>query len=162
MVLTERSGQSERPGGLLSSFPIFPGVTIFDGALVAVSASGADFGTAINWRNPTGESHFFMGIARINEATGVDADVGEAKTGDTRLIEEVAVDISGVILRAVSVAGASATEVGASVYASDENTFTITATPGAQNIGWISRHYTGTTVDLKLLSAGAFRARFDI
>lgn len=161
MVLTARSGHSERPG-LLASFPIAVGETIFDGALVAVANGTAQDGFAINWTNPTATSHFFVGIARISEATGVDPDQGEAKTGDTLGREEVAVDISGVILKGITVAGASATSIGALVYASDENTFTITATGGNNAVGWITAHVDGTTVDVKLFSAGAFRAKAGI
>jgi len=43
------------------------------------------------------------------------------------------------------VTGADATKVGAPVYASDDGTFTLTATSNSK-IGWVHRHVSSTTV----------------
>ncbi len=154
MTLAARAGYSEAPGDKLIAVPITAAAVIYDGALVAIAAAGA----LVNWTNATGEDHFFLGLARITEQTGVSAAAGESKTGVTALTVEAAVDVSGVILKGISVTGASAANRGNLVYASDENTFTMTATGGADPVGWLSRFITGTTADVKLFTPGEYRA----
>ena len=154
MALTARSGHAEAPGNQLVAIPITAATVIYDGALVAIAAAGG----LVNWTNTTGEDPFFMGVARITTAQGVSAAAGEAKTGNTALTIEAPVDISGVILKNVTVTGSSAANLGNLVYASDENTFTMTATGGADPIGWLSRFITTTTGDVKLFTPGEYRA----
>ncbi len=160
MPLTERAGYEERPGQQLMSVPIAAAETIFDGALVEIANGGGDSGRALNWNGDTltGGGQFFAGIARITELTGISLAAGESKTGDTAGVEEVSIDVSGVVLRGITVAGTSATSVGFPVYASDENTFSITQTPGGNAVGLITRHITGTTVDVQLFSFGQYMA----
>ncbi len=154
MALTARSGHAEAPGDRFISIPITAATVIYDGALVAIAAAGG----LVNWTNTTGEDPFFMGVARITEATGVSAASGEAKTGNTALTVEAAVDVSGVILKNIAVTGSSAANLGNLVYASDENTFTTTATGGADPVGWLSRFITSSTGDVKLFTPGEYRA----
>ncbi len=161
MALTARSTHREKPGGPLVSVPITAAAVIYDGALVAIAAAGA----LENWSGDTatsGNTSFFLGIARITEQTGISNATGEAKTGTTALDVEAAVDISGVILEQVSVASASAANVGNLVYATDENTLTTVATPGAAAIGWLVKFFTGTTANVKLFKPGEYRAKLDI
>jgi len=72
------------------------------------------------------------------------------------------VDISGVILHRISVAGSSDANVGDLVYATDENTYTMTATTGNGAVGWLSRFDAGTTADVKLFTPGEYRAHVAI
>ena len=161
MALTARSTHREKPGGPLMSFPIVAAEVIFDGALVAVAAGGG----LENWAGDpatSGNTSFFQGVARITEQTGVSNATGEAKTGTTALDVEAAVDVSGVILEQVAVTGASAANVGNLVYATDENTLTTTATPGGAAVGSLVKFFTGTTANVKLFSADAWRAHEDV
>ena len=131
MALTARSTHDEQPGNRLVSIPIVAAERIFDGALVAIAAGGA----LENWAGDlvtAGNTSFFQGVARITEQTGVSAQAGESKLGTTALDVEAAVDVSGVILKGISVVGASAANVGNRVFASNENTFTFTATPAVR------------------------------
>lgn len=161
MALTERSTHREKPGQKIISVPITVAEVIFDGALVAIAAGGG----LQNWAGDavtSGNTSFFLGVARITEQTGVSAATGEAKTGTTALDVEAAVDISGLILEQVSVAGASDANVGNLVYATDENTLTMTATPGGAAIGWLTKFFTGTTANVQLFSAEGYRTHIAI
>lgn len=153
MALTARANWNEAPGGIIR-VPITAAATIYDGALVGIAPAGG----LVNWADPTGTDNFFMGVARITDQTGISASAGEAKTGNTALTIEAQVDISGIILLGVTVTGGSAANRGNLVYASDENTLTTTATGSGQPVGWISRHITSTTCDVKLFTPGEARA----
>ncbi len=158
MVLTARAVYTEEPGGRLEHYPVASGTRIYDGALVAVFDSGADIARCGNWTDPSGTNHHFLGIARVTAETGVSVAGGESVVGDSAGTQLVTVDVSGVVLRGVTVTDSTATRVGAVVYASDENTFAVVATAGANPIGRIIRFITGTTCDIKLFSADQFRA----
>lgn len=161
MALTERSTHREKPGNSLMSFPIVAAEVIFDGALVAIAAGGG----LQNWAGDAvtaGNDSFFLGLARITEQTGVSAAAGESKTGTTALDVEAAVDTSGVILEQVSVAGASDANVGNLVFATDENTLTMTPTPGGAAIGWLGKFFSGTTANVKLFNPQEYRAHIAI
>jgi len=161
MALTARSTHREKPGGQTLSVPITAATVIYDGALVAIAAAGA----LENWAGDTvtaGNTSFLLGIARITEQTGVAVAAGESKTGSTALDVEAAVDISGVILEQVAVAGSADAEVGNLVYATDENTFTVTATPGAAAVGWLTKFHSGTSSNVALFTPGEYRAHIAI
>lgn len=171
MALTESASYSEAPGKL-AAVPIAIGETIFDGALVGMDNSGgANTGRAINWRRiiATGvDPHIFLGVARVSEVTGIPAATGEAKTGTTAGDEEVFVDISGVVLRRITVAATTIGllgSLGAQVFANDENTFTVLEpVPGLRDaVGWITRiTVVDDDVDVQLFTPDEFRARLDV
>lgn len=160
MVLVARAANVEAPGNRLLSVPIAAGVTIFDGALVAVANGGANDGRLINWDDTvTAVANFFLGLARVTETTGIPATEGEAKTGDTLGAEESGVDVSGVIIKSETITGlTAATQLGDLVFASDENTFDMAATAGGNPIGYIVRFVRALFGDIKLFSADAYRA----
>lgn len=161
MALTARSTHREKPGTPLVSVPITAAGVIYDGALVAIAAGGG----LENWAGDAvtaGNTSFFLGVARITEQTGVSASAGESKTGSTALDVDAAVDISGVILEQVSVANSSDANVGNLVYATDENTLDMTATPGGAAIGWLTKFFTGMTSNVKLFTPGEYRAHIAI
>lgn len=161
MALTARSTHREKPGTPLVSVPIVAATVIYDGALVAIAAGGG----LENWAGDAvtaGNTSFFLGVARITEQTGVSAADGEAKTGSTALDVDAAVDITGVILEQITVTGASDANVGNLVYASDENTFTTTATAGAAAIGWMTKFFSGSIANVKLFTPGEYRAHIAI
>lgn len=161
MALTARSTHREKPGRKFISVPITAATVIFDGALVAIAAAGS----LENWAGDAvtaGNTSFFLGVARITEQTGVSLAAGESKTGSTALDVEAAVDISGVILEQVSVASSSDANIGNLVYATDENTLTMTATPGAAAIGWLTKFFSGTNANVHLFTPGEYRAHIAI
>lgn len=161
MALTARSTHREKPGIPLISVPITAAGVIYDGALVAIAAGGG----LENWAGDlvtAGNTSFFLGVARITEQTGVSAAAGESKTGTTALDVDAAVDISGVILEQVPVATSSDANVGNLVYATDENTLQMGATPGAAAIGWLTKFFSGTNANVKLFTPGEYRAHIAI
>ena len=165
MVLAARSVHIERPP-LYIAVPVGLNERIFDGALVAIAAFGSNDSLAINWTDTvTGQSHFFMGIARVTAETGVTPAAGESVIGNTASSIEVSIDISGLFLRNVEIGNVVGTDVGELVYATDENTFDGAATPGANPVGWIARLTTIATPsigDVKLFTPGEFRAHRQI
>lgn len=153
-VLIGSAGYTERSGNLFVSLPVETGEEIFDGALVGIDATT---GRLINWSDATGEANFFLGIAQVTDETGIAALEGEARVGDTAGVATVDVDGSGIILRGIDVPGAGPANVGDLVFASDENTFTTTATPGGNPVGFIER-VTGIGVaDIQLFRADTAR-----
>ncbi len=160
MALTARAGYTEQPGNKLLSVPIAAAVTIFDGALVAIDNGAANDGRLINWDDSvTTTAHFFLGLARITEQVGVLAAAGEAKTGDTAGTEEAAVDVTGVVIKNLTVGGMSVeTQRGDLVFATDENTFATGATAGGNPVGYIVRFISNLLGDVKLFGADAYRA----
>lgn len=165
MALTERAGYTERPGKMIS-VPIASGERIFDGALVAIDNSqGSNQGRLINWDDTgtPGLDHFFLGIARITDATGVGPAAGESKVGDTAGNVFADVDTSGVIIKNVVIIGATLESTrGQLVYADDENTFTTIATTSGNPVGWIVRFIQSLLGDVKLFEVDSYRAHRDI
>lgn len=160
MALTARAVYTEEPGGRLEYYPVANGVRIFDGALVAVIAdSGSSAkGQAVNWSSLTGvTTRAFRGIARVTAETGVSANAGESVVGDSAGNQMVSVDVSGVVLRNITLTGADVV-VGKPVYASDENTFTLDETAGLIPIGHVIRRRSATVGDIKLMSAAEWKA----
>jgi hypothetical protein len=88
--------------------------------------------------------------------------------GDTSAtpIPEVEVNTSGDTLQRVTVTGASAiTDVGDRVYIAstdNPNDLTKTATTNTGPIGWITRWYSGTTCDVKLMTPAEYLAQEDV
>jgi predicted RecA/RadA family phage recombinase len=97
-------------------------VTIYEGAFVfALKADG----TAVV-ASPALSTHAFAGIAIQGATAG----------------NRVRIKDRGKVVMAVT--GASAASVGAIVYASDDNTLTLTASTNV-SVGYVSRHITSTT-----------------
>lgn len=97
-------------------------VTIYEGAFVfALKADG----TAVV-ASPALSTHAFAGIAIQGATAG----------------NRVRIKDRGKVVMAVT--GASAASVGAIVYASDDNTLTLTASTNVP-VGYVSRHITSTT-----------------
>lgn len=112
------------------------GATLYKGTLV-----GRKAGLAIEW----------VGTDTAMEFLGLN---GKQVTGNTSAAvpPEAEIDVSGRILRAVTVAGSSAvTNQGALVYASDGDSFTLTATTNGRAVATVLRWHTSTTCDIQLL-----------
>jgi hypothetical protein len=125
---------------------------IFHGALVGISTIGITDGRIVNWNDTSGALDF-IGIADPN---------ADSVTGDANGTVECPIISGGVELESVTVTGVdSADDVGDPVYATDENTFTLTATTNVGAIGWVTRQITGTTVDIRIFSEAQYRANQD-
>ena len=114
-------------------------VQIFGGALVSLATLT---GEVDNHDNAAG--YLPMGYA-TSTATGTTANDAFSS-----------INVNGDYMRLVAVAGASAlTDVGSLVYATDENTLTLTrASTFAAPIGFISFFFNSTTFHVKLFSLG--------
>lgn len=120
--------------------------TYYKGQLIAMKPST---GLAILWSDVA--EYEFLGIT-----TG-----GIVSTA--AITDMVRVDERGVILKKVTVTGASAvTDTGSPVWAGDDNTetaFTLTATVNAGAVGIITRWWSSTTCDVRLLTPEQYKAR---
>lgn len=159
MALSKRNTWEYRAGNIQEKFVIAVATRIYDGALVGVTDST---GEATNWRNATASGQIFAGIAIISDAESADGTFPDSLIGNTANTVKVSVDVSGAVLEKVAVTNVSAvTHVGDRVYATDEDTLTLTATGGARPIGFVTQWYTGTTCDVKLFSMEGARI-FDL
>lgn len=132
-----------------NSYPVRSGVTIYHGALVGLSTVGVTDGRLVNWSSGSGALRF-IGLAIPNSPTVVGNAAGSV---------ECPVLEGGVILEDVSVTGAeSAQNVGDPVYASDENTFTLSATSNVGAVGVVDRYKSGTSCDVRLYSRMEYNA----
>ena len=116
--------------GDINTLTVASGVTIYEGALVMALKSD---GTAVV-ASPAISTHSFAGIAIKGAAAG----------------EKVQVKESGKVEMAVT--GASAASVGAIVYASADDTLTLTASTNVP-VGYVHRHVTSTTCIVKFSSS---------
>lgn len=108
--------------GDINTLVVASGVTIYEGAFVfALKADG----TAVV-ASPAISTHVFAGIAIFGQTAGNKVDVKHRG-----FVE-------------MPVTGASAASVGAIVYASDDNTLTLTASTNVP-VGYVHRHVSGTT-----------------
>ena|SRR3990167_436341 len=146
MALTAATRWNIKPRGWgsdVASFKVLNAEVIYHGALVVLDKQD---GYLRNLEDTSGTDDRFCGIA-IPKTASV--------TGDTAAspVVECPVDISGVTLEKVAVTGVTAvTNTGDEVFATDENTLTLTDTSNLSKIGIITRWYSGTTCDVKLVS----------
>jgi len=125
------------------AFQLTNSQVIFAGALIGIDTST---GYAVEWFDTA--NFIFAGVAL------------RAVTGDTTASPVVDVDVNcgGMLLKKVAVTGASAiTNVGDKAYASDDNTFTTSATSNVQEVGIITRWYSSTTCDVQLYSMAQYQ-----
>ncbi len=163
MALSARANYVEGPDGKTVSIPVEAGTVIYDGALVGIEIGGSTDGRAQIWADATtATTIMFLGIARVTDQIGTpygSTDGTDSVTGTTAGDIEVRVDISGVALKGIAVLNTTAlTHVGNLVYATDDNTFDVTAPGGSTPIGWVIRWIVSTTCDVQLFSAGEARA----
>jgi hypothetical protein len=108
--------------GNINELVVAAGVTIYEGAFVfALKADG----TAVV-ASPAVSTHAFAGIAKRGATAGT----------------KVKLEKTGMVVAAVT--GASAASVGQIVYASDDDTLTLTASTNVP-VGQVVRHVTSTT-----------------
>jgi hypothetical protein len=120
------------------SYKVTNALQIYAGSLVGIDSAT---GYAVLWGDTA--TYRFRGVA-LNKVKGDTAAVN---------IPEVEVNESGERLIGVSVAGVSSiASVGALVYASDDNTFTLTPGNNAKAIGHVTRWHTGAICDVALFT----------
>lgn len=122
--------------GKIAALPFATSTTIYNGAFVALATAGASSGRVVNITDAANREPLGFTISSTVPPTGVTAPT------------EIQVNIGGGVVERLSVTGASATTNGSLVYATDENTFTLTATSNTPAVGVQVRHHTGTTVDV--------------
>lgn len=106
-------------------YPVTAATKIFEGAAVGLDASG-------NARNAVATDEFVGFASRMADNSG-------GAAGDIR----VKVRKSGLI--EIPVVGADATKIGKAVFASDNDTFTLTGATDLPFVGFIERFVSGTT-----------------
>jgi|SRR6185436_16784604 len=135
-------------GNQSTSFVVKNGATVYQGSLVGIIMQGGDKGRVIPWTVVSGRTDMFLGIAQSKVV------------GDGSL--EVVVITAGVELIGVAVTGASsiATGVGEEVYATDDGTGLTLTWPGTNQgpVGWITRFYSSTQFDVRLVVPEVYRA----
>lgn len=121
------------------------GTTIYAGALVAIDANGF----ATNWADTSG----FVGLA----GTALAQAIGDTSASPN---VEVSLNTSGPIYAKVAVTGSTGqTDVGAKCYATDENTFNLSASTNVYAVGIVTRYYSGTTCDVRLFTPAEYVAQ---
>ncbi len=84
----------------------------------------------------------------------------EGVTGDTSASPpvEIRMNTSGPVIERVSVTGAASQgDNGELVYATDDNTYTLTPTANVNAVGRVARYHSGTTCDVKLFTPDEYR-----
>lgn len=128
-------------------------VTIYFGTFVAMELSS---GFAIPWTGAAGELLLGRALATADPTTAAAGTQGAfvlGATGSTP-VPEITVAAESEILQKVSVTGATAiTDLGKSVYASDDNVLTLTRpTRGGNPVGVVLRYISSTDCDVLVYS----------
>jgi len=157
MSLTAPARYSNRAGVSTvgqNSYRVKDGITIYHGALVGIDPNS---GVLQNWSSASAANIRFRGLAMPLSNSILGDEDGTPPP-------ECPVNESGIILEGVTVAGARpANEVGTKgpgqpVYASDENTFTMTATSNVGAIGELVRCDTAGVGDVRLFTPQEYMA----
>jgi len=161
--LTARADWKESPGNIVE-MQVEPDEVIFDGALVGVNSDSTTSNQTMVKKWDADEPELvFLGIARIHYTSA--NDTGDSVTGAAATLSTatsattIGVDVSGVVLRQVSLAVDLTTtdQLGELVYGTDDNVITPTAN-SAGAIGIITKIYSASIVDVKLFTPGEYRA----
>lgn len=170
MALTAPKTYSNRPGVSLSSqnsYKVKGGVTIYHGALVGIDPNS---GYLQKWSSASAANIKFRGMAMPVAATNVPGQTTAGAVigitdGTVSPVPECPVNESGIILEGVTVAGAvpasggvATGKPGVPVYATDDNTFTVTATSNVGAIGELVRCDTAGTGDVRLYTPQEYNA----
>lgn len=155
LARAQRYSMRQRNPEMINSYPVKNGQTIYYGALVGLDTVGISTGRLANWTDDSGMRRF-CGIA-IPRGTRDLPDYITGNSGGTIVCE---VYEGGPTLENVAVAGLTSlnTQLGDPVYASDENTFTMSATPNVGAVGRLARYITTGYGDVQLFSALEYAA----
>lgn len=132
----------------INSYPVQNAEVIYKGAFVGIESIGVTTGRLINWSSASSAVDWI----------GIADPTANSVTGNSGGTVECPVIQGPVTLVGVTVTGVnSADDVGDAVYATDENTMTLSATSNVGSIGWVSRWYSSTTCDVTLFSPNEYR-----
>ena len=137
-------------GRSITPFPVADGVTIYHGAIVRLDMSGADKGRIKNWADAVSPPiHCLAGVAMV---TDEEANPGQA-TGNAAGDVFVNVQTDGFVLPKVAVVGYSGISHNSdAIYATDENTFTTSATTGGSVLARGVGFHSSQVADIELYS----------
>lgn len=158
MALTAIARYGNRVGASLvsqNSYIVRTAAKIFAGALVGLDPNS---GALANWSSASAANLRFLGLAMPVSA--------EFVTGAQTAVPppEMPVNESGLILEGVTVAGAlpivggNTKGPGQAVFATDENTFTLTATSNVGSIGRVVRCTVAGIADIQLHTPAEYMA----
>ncbi len=155
--------KDEQPFGR-NSYPVRSAMKIYYGALVGLSTVGSSDGRLVNWSSGSGALRFVgMAIPTQGEAIGNNIGVAGEITGNAAGSRLCPVIEGGITLENVAITGlTSASLVGRPVYASDESTFTLTATSNVGAVGVVDRYISSGRGDLRLYSKMEYYAMENI
>lgn len=124
---------------------------IYHGALVGIEPGQ---GMLQNWTSASATVLRFLGVAmpKANSVTGNVLGI------TTEAQVECPVNESGIVLEDVTVAGATQDDVGDPVYATDENTFTMSATSNVGAVGRLVRFTSAGKGDVQLFTPAQYLA----
>lgn len=138
-------------------YPVENAQVIYVGALVGLNAGGF----LIHW-GPDVAANRFLGYAVAHgEAVDQDDLDNGRVTGDSSATPDpdLVVNEGGDTLERISVVGvAGQLDVGAGVFATDDQTFTLTPPTLAEFIGRVVRFHSGTIVDVELVTPAEYEA----
>lgn len=142
MSLSADATQRTRSGNVIA-IPGAGSTTFYAGALVGVVS-----GTGYCVRMSDTANLSFLGVVMTQTVNSGASDHAD-----------VAVDTSGVIFEKVTVTGAtSVVAVGGKVFATADDTLTLTATSNTKPVGVVTRYYSGSIVDVKLMTPSEYMA----
>jgi hypothetical protein len=134
-------------GGHPAAYPVADGVQIYAGSLVGLDQSD---GFLKPWANATATDLDFKGLAQQSV-------LGDATPAAGLPVPECTVEEGGLVLERVAIAGLDAQDkVGNKVYASDENTFTLTPTAGSDAVGTVKRFWGVDQGDIELYTPNEY------
>lgn len=144
----------QRNPEMINSYPVRNAMVIYYGALVGLDTVNIGLGRLVNWNDNSGMLRF-CGIAIPRG----DRDNPYSVTGNSGATVKCEVYEGGGTLENVAVTGlTSLLGLGDPVYASDENTLTLTATPNVGAIGRVVRYIESGRGDVQLYSALEYAA----
>lgn len=150
----KRYSMKQRNPEMINSYPVRSGQTIYYGALVGISTVGVTDGRVVKWSSGSGALRF-LGIA-IPRGTRDNPESVTGNAGGTVVCE---VYEGGTILENVPVTGATSQQVvNDPVYASDDNTFSLTPTSNVGAVGRVARYRSSGYADVQLYSAMEYLA----
>lgn len=146
MALSADKARDTRPRGR-NAYVVSDTVQVYAGSLVGINQTT---GYLVLWDDAA--NYLFKGVAERGVLGDTSADVPP----------ECEVNESGMILNNVSVTGASSiANVGDEVYATDDDTLTLTPTTNTKPIGQVVRWLTSTYCDIELFTPDEYAGYYD-
>jgi len=153
MALSAEQRYEQRDRGR-NAYIVKTSEVIYPGALVGVDPNS---GYLQAWDSDSAAIRF-LGLAEPRLVPTTLGVTPSSVTGNTAATEPPETDVneSGVILESIAVTSAAQTSVGAPVYASDDNTFTVSATSNVGAIGRLVRFVSASDCDVELFTPAEY------